>query len=350
MKRAQGKGNPSKFKVNDHDISEDESSYKQFNNSASGDGRSYENDFPSYDTSFENSLVTDKSLSPNTTGSGNEMISPKQQIPMTDPKNCYKTHANTSNASNLSDSFEQHHDKKLESRGPSIFEHFCVITLITIIISMILCFGLFHKVNYKISTPKKNCSDLLDLNKIFPMESPTFWKEILVGIEHVQNDEPPQPAVFLFVYSDKNLAKNVINRLIERVNLCLDSIGGFLTITSQELQSQKVIKDYGTLIDKYKPILENKRVMLVEDVQLIPAAVAPAFHVFCDTSSPVVKKSAIIFTLHADEDQIPKVKNELYDYVENRLSELWKDGVHKDKIQPLITRMTDNVLPLKIKS
>lgn len=213
-------------------------------------------------------------------------------------------------------------------------------------------FGLYSKyidiINIT-SNAKKNCSDILEFNQLFPMEDPKFWRQIQVGIEHVQNDEPPEPAVFLLVYSERRTATNVLNRIVETVILCLDSKGGALTLPSSELQSKATIKDYGILIEKYRPVLEEKRVMIVRDVHTVPASVAPVFHVFCDTTGPVVKKSAIFFTMEMQEDEIPLTRNALYQSVEKRLETLWKNGVDKDKIQPLITRMTENVLHINVK-
>lgn len=105
-----------------------------------------------------------------------------------------------------------------------------------------------------------------------------------------------------------------------------------------------MINDNGLVITKYVPELEKRKVMFVHDVAKIPDTVISAFHVLCDIYSPPVKNAALFFTLDVPEEQEPLSVNALHDYVEERLYQLWKNGLVKDKIQPLIARMTDTVL------
>lgn len=196
---------------------------------------------------------------------------------------------------------------------------------------------------------KTFCPSMLEYEETHPMRYSYFWSQIQNGMNHVLADVPPEPAVFFLVYSDEYTMTKTLNQITDVVKLCLDSREGVLDIPLSELQSNEVVKNYGLLIEKYRPILETKRVMVVKDVQNVPAPVSPVFHSFCDTSAPVVKRAAIFFTMQMDEDEIPSSYNDLIVKVEKDLQTLWKDGVDVDKIMPLITRMTVNVLPVQPK-
>ncbi|XP_063700586.1 uncharacterized protein LOC134830903 [Culicoides brevitarsis] len=251
---------------------------------------------------------------------------------------------------------ENSFEKILEKTVFLVFKNYYVmLSIVCLIVCLLVYFidfkGYFPQGNIfqipKSSESRKNCSNFLESSQRYPMYNARFWKELQSGIEHVQNDEPPEPAVFLFVYSDQHVAHKILSHIVSTTLLCLDSKGGAIDVPSSELQSQEVIDDYGKLIEKYKPKLEIQRIMIVKDIQEIPAPVSRAFHFFCDTTSPIVKKSVYFFTMQMSEMEIPSNKNALYETVENRLRELWKSGVDKDKIQPLIARVTDNVLYMR---
>lgn len=51
-------------------------------------------------------------------------------------------------------------------------------------------------------------------------------------------------------------------------------------------------------MNEYREGLDKTGVMLVKDLHNVPSDLAMAFHYYCDEYNPLVKKSAIFFTLN----------------------------------------------------
>ncbi|XP_045501352.1 uncharacterized protein LOC123698654 [Colias croceus] len=110
------------------------------------------------------------------------------------------------------------------------------------------------------------------------------------------------------------------------------------------LDNSKIISlksDY-ELINQYRDTVEKRGVLLVKDIEKVPSNLAMAFHYYCDEYNPLVKKSAIFFTLNVAEcstlDQKPT-----HEYIERCLKTKWKE-IQKDKIGPLLTRVVNIVV------
>lgn len=271
-----------------------------------------------------------------------------QKEPIQNASGDYKKTVTNNHTFSTHDSFTEESSPKLDKNTSSLSSFPVAAIILTCIGGVLVAlFANWCTKELTLNDSPKTCEAMSEYDELYPMQYTDFWTQIQVGIEHVQTDTPPAPAVFLLVYSDKQTVTKTLNRITEIVKLCLDSRGGALKLSSDELQREEVVKNYGILIKKYKKILEERRVMIVKDVQNVPPLVSPVFHAFCDTTSPVVKKSALFFTMEMTDDEISLEYNDLLEVVENRLSALWKSGVDKDKLQPLITRLTDNVLPVQ---
>lgn len=57
------------------------------------------------------------------------------------------------------------------------------------------------------------------------------------------------------------------------------------------------MKEPSEVMCKFREDLHKSGVMLVKDIEAIPSSLAMAFHYFCDEYNPLVKKSAIFFTI-----------------------------------------------------
>lgn len=58
------------------------------------------------------------------------------------------------------------------------------------------------------------------------------------------------------------------------------------------------MQEHGELITRYRDDVDRSGVMLVKEIDGVPSELAMAFHYYCDEYEPLVKRSAIFFTLN----------------------------------------------------
>ncbi|XP_072935041.1 uncharacterized protein [Epargyreus clarus] len=97
------------------------------------------------------------------------------------------------------------------------------------------------------------------------------------------------------------------------------------------------------LMNEYLNDVDKTGVMLVKELDRIPSTLAMAFHYYCDEYNPLVKKSAIFFTLNMA--RCPNVSSEKYTHekIEKCLADKWKT-MPQDNIRPLLTRVVNVVI------
>lgn len=78
----------------------------------------------------------------------------------------------------------------------------------------------------------------------------------------------------------------------------------FFLGNDSEIQNQVIVdstklkmKAHSELMERYRNDVTKSGVMLVTDLDKVPSSLAMAFHYYCDEFNPLVKKSAIFFTL-----------------------------------------------------
>lgn len=108
--------------------------------------------------------------------------------------------------------------------------------------------------------------------------------------------------------------------------------------------SKSSSKDPGDLIDAITRQNEYSQIVIVPDVQKIPAKLAQGFHSLVDTYGTMAKRpgAVYIFTL-----MIPRLDKSLTvtQMVEDILLETWKE-LDGDELQPLVTRISNFILPV----
>lgn len=67
-----------------------------------------------------------------------------------------------------------------------------------------------------------------------------------------------------------------------------------MTIDSSNL----IIQTAKEFMNQYQDEVYESGVMLVKDIENVPSQLAMAFHYYCDEYNPLVKRSAIFFTLN----------------------------------------------------
>ncbi|XP_026725818.1 uncharacterized protein LOC113492532 isoform X2 [Trichoplusia ni] len=103
------------------------------------------------------------------------------------------------------------------------------------------------------------------------------------------------------------------------------------------------MREHGELIAKYRDEVYKSGVLLVKEVEGVPSDLAMAFHYYCDEYEPLVKRSAIFFTLNiANCSSIPDPES-THNFIEKCLARKWTT-VPKENMRPLLTRVVDVII------
>ncbi|KAK4881959.1 hypothetical protein RN001_005278 [Aquatica leii] len=176
-----------------------------------------------------------------------------------------------------------------------------------------------------------NSTTLIEVQTKFPSQSKDTWDAISSGINEVKLFNKPS---IYFLQTVSRYASGILND---------DYNTQPIVLTSNHLNTIKARSDYGYIINKYKPELEEKSVMVVKNLDKIPGEIAQAFHSMCDEISPLVPKAMFIFTI-----QIKNFTSEKSDFelIEDILRRSWQD-LDDDIFYPLVTRISSMVLRIE---
>ncbi|KAG5886073.1 Lamina-associated polypeptide 1C [Gonioctena quinquepunctata] len=182
-----------------------------------------------------------------------------------------------------------------------------------------------------------------DLEKEFPTQVNDFWISIKVAISEINRAHRPK-SIILVYQSD---ATDTLNRIISGITLiALCELTSCslkpLIIAGEDLNTTDILEDYGKIIARNKEQLQERGVMVINNMEKIPGVSAQAFHSLCDEFNPVIEKALFLFTMKVDAFQKNIVK-----LIENQLRSSWSD-LDDDRFYPLFTRISDVVLPVTI--
>ncbi|XP_055702755.1 uncharacterized protein LOC129801566 [Phlebotomus papatasi] len=187
---------------------------------------------------------------------------------------------------------------------------------------------------------RNDCSNHLQMLKNkYPNQDPLFWGTIDYGIKDVIKNS--RPSVITFLYNDTK-SLEIFNATVELTKNCIPQSKEPIVLSSKELNNKNVQKDYRIIFEEYKSELLERRIMHVEDLQIISAQSSRVFHDFCDMENPIV----IYFTLsYSKEDQESSRNAE--ELASNLLKQIWSTELDDNIASALITRVTEQTLFLK---
>ncbi|XP_022127815.2 uncharacterized protein LOC111002024 isoform X2 [Pieris rapae] len=170
---------------------------------------------------------------------------------------------------------------------------------------------------------------------------PDSMLQVRTGVDTIFQKE--DAGSFIFTYDSKSFHSELFYNFIDNIS---SAASRYLRNDTKDVQhivldSSKVItiKSDVDLINEFRDNLEKTGVLLVKNIERVPAKLAMAFHYYCDEFNPLVKKSAIFFTLDVAKCKTLISKQSLdHDYIERCLKDIWKE-VDRDKIAPLLTRV-----------
>ncbi|KAM7357521.1 torsin interacting protein [Cochliomyia hominivorax] len=189
----------------------------------------------------------------------------------------------------------------------------------------------------------KSCS-FDSLQKSYPQQEPRLWRSLKVGIEMILNKRTPKPVIYLFAHHGDELDFQLIKNIALRSSSCFGQQMIPVKIENNDFISAPGREDdYGHVIEKYKAKIKQGNVILIANLNEIPAKAARALHSICDTHSPIAKDVVIFLTLTINENK----EGSAVKKAEDTLKELWESELAYNELDALITRVTDQVFVLK---
>ena len=176
----------------------------------------------------------------------------------------------------------------------------------------------------------------------FPSQLAHIWGEFSAGINETAQGTPTKPSVFMLLYETEEgtaicLAQKVGNMSTHLLEA--EKSNPLLIIDGADLEHNETLaEDYGTLLEEYRPKVVEQRAMIIINLHKVPGTVAQSFHSLCDTVTPAVDKAVYLFTMKAAGVSNTDNPTEV---AEKQLRKLWSDELDEDRLNPLITRITD---------
>jgi len=181
----------------------------------------------------------------------------------------------------------------------------------------------------------------------FPSQLEHIWREFSAGIKATKQGTPTKPSVFMLLYETEERTAICLAQRVGYISTHVLSSKKFnpLIIDGADLEHNETLaEDFGTLLEEYRPKLEEQRAMIIKNLHKIPGTVAQSFHTFCDTASPAVDKAVYLFTMKASGVNNRHNPTEV---AEEELRKLWRDELDEDRLNPLITRITDMTMMIR---
>ncbi|XP_069354126.1 uncharacterized protein [Maniola hyperantus] len=246
---------------------------------------------------------------------------------------------NSTNRQNQS--FSQNLNKKEESSLSQLLIQILLVFLVA-------CSAVFYLRYYRSSSIYDKMSfynDVMHLGEKYKVKN-TPMLQVWTGVATIF--EKQDTGSFIFVYNSKNDDFNPVmfNSFIEDLAATASRY-----LRNESVHQNTVVVDAVNLkmqtekefMNEYEPCVARTGVMLVKDVDNIPAQLAMAFHYYCDEYSPLVRRSAIFFTLNLAKCSNKSDPKSTHEYIEKCLAKKWSD-VGEDRIGPLLTRVVNIVV------
>ncbi|KAH8373315.1 hypothetical protein KR009_000617, partial [Drosophila setifemur] len=174
-----------------------------------------------------------------------------------------------------------------------------------------------------------------------PTQPNKVWNALQKGIEGLLNKEATRPSVFLFLHHDIAL-KKLIDDIVAEASGCFGGPNQLIQMSKEDFGSGP--DDHGLAIERFKEkIKDGRKVFIIVNLNDIAPNKARALHTICDTYSPLLKDALIFLTLRTLKTS--DVTNSVQ-LATDTLYNLWGKELKDFELDPLITRVTDQVLHL----
>ncbi|KAH8264802.1 hypothetical protein KR038_001701 [Drosophila bunnanda] len=189
------------------------------------------------------------------------------------------------------------------------------------------------------ATTLKTCS-FKSLRNSQPKQQDKVWLALQTGIEGLINKKDIHPSVFLFLHQNPRLQK-LIDAIASETSKCYGGPSQLIHMSKEDFGLG--VDNAGLAIERFKAKVKDGKVFLIVNLNEIAPNGARALHTICDTYSPIVEDAVIFLTLRTFNTTAARNVVEL---ATDTLYDLWSKQLGDHELDPLITRVTDQVLHL----
>uniref|UniRef100_A0A0A1WKI9 tRNA pseudouridine synthase B n=1 Tax=Zeugodacus cucurbitae TaxID=28588 RepID=A0A0A1WKI9_ZEUCU len=218
-------------------------------------------------------------------------------------------------------------DKKSNSK--------CGRTVLLIILILIIAVWV-----YASKSEEKKCS-FETLRQKYTDQDSKIWHILSSGVNNILRDRTKNPGVYLFLHNDGSKLKSIVREIATQTSNCFGGRSQLVEMNEHDFTSPNAMEDYGYAIMKFREKIQKGRVALIVNLNDIPAESARALHTICDTYSPVAEDIVIYLTL-----VIQSQSGNNINIARETLNNLWGSKLKYNELEPLVTRVTDQIITL----
>ncbi|CAG5042013.1 unnamed protein product [Parnassius apollo] len=242
-------------------------------------------------------------------------------------------------------SFQDHTNVNIENK--SSYKQFLLVSLLIAVIAVAGYYSDIlsanNQINHVIYDKNNFDNEITYLGGKYKVTDDSIL-QIRTGISTIFQRQDAGSFIFAYNSQSTNFNPIFLNNFINDIAFAAAKylrnesyVQNYVVVDSSKID----MKVHSELIEKYREDVAKTGVMLVKDLDEIPAPLAMAFHYYCDEFNPLIKRSAIFFTLDMAKCSDQKISHVS---IEKCLAKKWANIIPKDNIVPLLTRVVSIVV------
>lgn len=205
---------------------------------------------------------------------------------------------------------------------------------------VIAAYVLFNRAP-SVSVEEECRNSLIRLREDHPEQDQYVINSIQVASKGLLKDKSSVHSIVLLYSSPSHSVLSFVEDVLASSGDCTASGKSTPIVLRRENFTSAMEEDPGRFLTTFGDQLRKEAVMLVNDVHLLPAKVAQAFHSICDRYTPWAQPATIFFTIRVSETVTESTN--LDELASDLLKSRW-GSLPRNILDPLITRITDQVL------
>uniref|UniRef100_A0A0A9XKR5 Uncharacterized protein n=1 Tax=Lygus hesperus TaxID=30085 RepID=A0A0A9XKR5_LYGHE len=170
----------------------------------------------------------------------------------------------------------------------------------------------------------RNPANITELEGVFKSQDSVMWDTLRAGLLPSKTE---MVKTFLFVHAkDGPTTECLIKKLSD--NYCSVYRAGEMNFDDD-------------FVSKVKSSLQNRKCMVIYDLENLPVEGITVLKGFCDAYTPIVPKAEFYFALDTGEPPVSKNVNKV---AREKLETMWSKKYSHDEFGGTVTRLTQNVL------